>query len=65
VIAMSPEKLRVLRDVLQRAPVTLAEQLIVQEVVDQLLEMFDQAEKAPQTKTPSPQGNGVELVLVP
>lgn len=34
---IDPQKLQVLLTVLQRAPLTLAEQLIIQEVVDQLI----------------------------
>jgi hypothetical protein len=61
---LDPQRLQILLEVLARAPVTRAEQVIIQEVVDQLLAMVEQiAPPAPaQQETPSqvPVGNGVD-----
>lgn len=53
---IDPQKLQVLLDVLQRAPCGLAERLICQEVVDQLIMLSKGSSEATARKAPPPTG---------
>jgi len=58
-MTIDPQRLQVVLDVLARAPVTRAEQLIVQGVIDQLIAQVSQGVAAPQAPLESaPLTNG-------
>ena len=61
---IEPAKLQVLLTVLQRAPASLAEQIICEEVAEQLLAMIEpppvEPPVEPQTEPPLAHANGTE-----